>query len=115
VSMDDLIRLINDPPIEHRPELRWWLAEGLHTDETLRHEIDTAYRLGFGGMEFLAMDEDNVDRSRYAWGAEKWVHDCQIVVEETTRRSMSVSFTSGAHWRTRTFPPSTPTIPPPGS
>jgi hypothetical protein len=52
--MDDLIRLINDPPIEYRPELRWWLAEGLHTDETLCHEIDIAYRLGFGGMEFLA-------------------------------------------------------------
>ena len=102
--MDDLVRLISDPPIEYRPELRWWLAEGLHTDETLRYEIDTAHRLGFGGMEFLAMDEDNVDHSRYGWGAEEWVHDSQIVVEETTKRNMSVSFTSGAHWSNANLP-----------
>ena len=46
MSMDDLVRLVKNPPIEYRPELRWWLAEGLHTDETLRYEIDTAHRLG---------------------------------------------------------------------
>jgi hypothetical protein len=45
---------LRQPPIEYRPELRWWLAEGLHTDTTLRFEIESAHRLGFGGMEFLA-------------------------------------------------------------
>jgi hypothetical protein len=104
MAMDDLVRLIKDPPIEYRPELRWWLAEGLHTDETLRYEIDTAHRLGFGGMEFLAMDEEAIDHSRYGWGAEEWVHDSQIVVEETTRRNMSVSFTSGTNWSNANLP-----------
>src|SRR3712207_1548619 len=104
MSMNHLTQLIKDPPIEFRPELRWWLAEGLHTDETLRYEIDTAHRLGFGGMEFLAMDEDGIDHSRYGWGAEEWVHDSQIVVEETTKRNMSVSFTSGAHWSNANLP-----------
>ena len=102
--IDDLARLIKNPSIEFRPELRWWLAEGLHTDETLRHEIDTAHRLGFGGMEFLAMDEGNIDHSRYGWGAEEWVHDSQIVVEETTKRNMSVSFTSGTNWSNANLP-----------
>ena len=51
MSLDELAALLADPPIEYRPEVRWWLAEGLHTDETLRREIDTAHRLGFGGME----------------------------------------------------------------
>ena len=104
MAIDDLVRLIKNPPIEYRPELRWWLAEGLHTDETLRYEIDTAHRLGFGGMEFLAMDEGNIDHSRYGWGAEEWVHDSQIVVEETTRRNMSVSFTSGTNWSNANLP-----------
>jgi hypothetical protein len=104
MAMDDLVRLIKNPPIEYRPELRWWLAEGLHTDETLRYEIDTAHRLGFGGMEFLAMDEGNIDHSRYGWGAEEWVHDSQIVVEETTKRNMSVSFTSGTNWSNANLP-----------
>ena len=104
MTMDDLVRLIKNPPIEYRPELRWWLAEGLHTDETLRYEIDTAHRLGFGGMEFLAMDEGDIDHSRYGWGAEEWVHDSQIVVEETTKRNMSVSFTSGTNWSNANLP-----------
>ena len=104
MTMNDLVRLIKNPPIEYRPELRWWLAEWLHTDETLRHEIDTARRLGFGGMEFLAMDEAAIDHSRYGWGSEEWVHDSQIVVEETTRRGMSVSFTSGTNWSNANLP-----------
>ena len=104
MTLDDLARLIANPPIEYRPELRWWLAEGLHTDETLRYEIDTAHRLGFGGMEFLAMDEAAIDHARYGWGSEEWVHDSQIVVEETTKRNMSVSFTSGTNWSNANLP-----------
>ena len=92
------------PPIEYRPEQRWWLAEGLHTDETLRREIDAAHRLGFGGMEFLAMDEQAIDHARYGWGAEEWVHDSAIVVEETTARGMSFSFTSGTNWSNANLP-----------
>ncbi len=104
MTMADFVRTVRDPGIEYRPELRWWLAEGLHTDETLRFEIDTAHRLGFGGMEFLAMDEGAIDHTRYGWGAEEWVHDSQIVVEETTRRNMSVSFTSGTNWSNANLP-----------
>lgn len=95
---------LQDPPIEFRPELRWWLAEGLHTDRTLRFEIAAAHRLGFGGMEFLAMDEQAIDHSRYGWGSDEWVHDSQIVVEETTARGMSVSFTSGTNWSNANLP-----------
>lgn len=95
---------LRHPPIEFRPELRWWLAEGLHTDRTLRFEIDAAHRLGFGGMEFLAMDEQAIDHARYGWGSEEWVHDSQIVVEETTARGMSVSFTSGTNWSNANLP-----------
>ncbi len=95
---------LRHPPIEYRPELRWWLAEGLHTDATLREEIETAYRLGFGGMEFLAMEEGEIDHQRYGWGSEEWVHDSAIVVAETTRRGMSVSFTSGTNWSNANLP-----------
>ena len=104
MTLDDLARLVRKTAIEHRPELRWWLAEGLHTDETLRREIDTAHRLGFGGMEFLAMDEPAADSARYGWGSEEWVHDSQVIVEETTRRDMSFSFTSGTNWSNANVP-----------
>lgn len=104
MTIDDLARALRDPSIEYRPELRWWLAEGIHTDETLRREIDAAHAFGFGGMEFLAMDEGDIDHARYGWGAEEWVHDSQVVVEETTRRGMSVSFTSGTNWSNANLP-----------
>ncbi|WIB77699.1 glycosyl hydrolase [Curtobacterium sp. MCPF17_002] len=104
MSIDDLARGVARPTIEYRPELRWWLAEGLHTDVTLRREVETAHGLGFGGMEFLAMDESAIDHSRYGWGSEEWVHDSQIVVEETTSRGMSVSFTSGTNWSNANVP-----------
>jgi hypothetical protein len=104
LSIDDIARNLAQPAIEFRPEVRWWLAEGLHTDETLIREIDTAHRLGFGGMEFLAMDEEKVDHARYGWGSEEWVHDSQVVVEQTTRRGMSVSFTSGTNWSNANLP-----------
>ena len=103
-SLDDHRDALAHPPIEYRPELRWWLAEGLHTDATLRNEIDTAHRLGFGGMEFLAMDEGDIDHARYGWGSEEWVHDSAIVVAETTARNMSVSFTSGTNWSNANLP-----------
>src|SRR3954467_14918725 len=104
MTLTDLVRLIKNPPIEYRPELRWGLAEGLHTDETLRYEIDTAHRLGVGGLGFLATDGSGIDDSRYGWGAEEWVHDAQIVVEETAKRNMSVRFTPGTNWSNATLP-----------
>ena len=110
-AADRLVDLLAKPSIEYRPEVRWWLAEGLHTDETLRFEIDTAHRLGFGGMEFLAMDEGAIDHSRYGWGAEEWTHDSHIVVEETTKRAMAGSFTSGTNWSNANLPTITPDEP----
>ena len=50
------------------------------------------------------MDEAAIDHARYGWGSEEWVHDSQIVVEETTRRGMSVSFTSGTNWSNANLP-----------
>ncbi|WP_368499943.1 glycosyl hydrolase [Herbiconiux sp. A18JL235] len=104
MSVEDLKRLLTSPSIEYRPEIRWWLAEGLHTDATLRHEIAAARRLGFGGLEFLAMDEEAIDHRRYGWGSEEWVHDNRIIVDETTERGMAVSFTSGTNWSNANLP-----------
>lgn len=86
------------PSIEYRPDIRWWLAEGFHTDKTLKEEIESLYSSGFGGVEFLAMQEPGADSSLYGWGSEEWVHDSHTVVAETTRRGMSVSMTSGTNW-----------------
>lgn len=89
-----------DPGKEYRPEVRWWLAEGFHTDETLRREIRLIDEAGFGAVEFLAMPEPGIDDKRYGWGSEEWIHDTAVLTEEATKRGLGVSYTSGTHWAT---------------
>lgn len=85
--------------MEYRPEARWWLAEGSHTDETLIESIHELYDNGFGAVEFVTLDESNyLDDARYAWGSEEWVHDSHLIVEECTKLGMGVSFTGGTNW-----------------
>lgn len=95
--MDNLSNL-KKPDIKYWPEVRWWLAEGFHTDQTLKNDVSLIHESGFGAIEFLAMEEPGADSKLYGWGAEEWVHDSQVMVEETTRRSMGVSMTSGTNW-----------------
>lgn len=87
-----------DPSIEYRPEFRWWLAEGSHTDETLKNDIQMAYDSGFGAMEFVSLNDEGVDSKRYGWGSEEWFHDAEVIVKETTKKRMGFSMTSGANW-----------------
>lgn len=95
--MIDKKKLIN-PDKVYRPDVRWWLAEGLHTDETLNHDLDLLDKAGFGAVEFLAMDEPGADSSIYGWGSEEWVHDSDLMFRETTKRGMGVSATCGTNW-----------------
>lgn len=104
--MTDIQEQVRDPDITYWPEQRWWLAAGSHTDATLTREIDLAHKLGFGGMEFLAMPEAGIDKSRYGWGSEEWTRSSNTVARETTERGMSFSFTCGTNWSNANLPDS---------
>jgi hypothetical protein len=96
--MKDISIGLAKPPIEFWPDVRWWLAEGFHTDETLKRDIQLLQDAGFGAAEFLAMDEQGVDHRKYGWGSEEWVHDTHTMIRETTERGMGASVTSGTNW-----------------
>lgn len=96
--MDSLKKALQKPGIEYQNEVRWWLAEGLHTDETLKNDLQLLYDAGFGGAEFLAMDEYGADSRRYGWGSEEFVNDTHVIIEETTKKGMAASMTSGTNW-----------------
>lgn len=90
-----------DPEMAHRPYARWWLAEGSHTDETIREAIQELYDAGYGGIEFVTLDEsEHLDNETYAWGSPEWIHDSKLIIEECQKLGMSVSMTSGTHWAT---------------
>ena len=90
---------------EYWPETRWWMAEGSHTDETLKESIDELYNNGVGAVEFVTLNvasltEDQELNDRYAWGSDEWIHDSSLIIDYCTQKGMGVSFTSGTHWGT---------------
>lgn len=87
-----------------RPDVRWWLAEGLNTDETLKKNIQEISDLGFGAAEFLAMPEPGADSTVYGWGSDEWTSDTQLIIREATRLGLGFSLTSGAHWASANLP-----------
>ncbi len=82
-----------------RPEIRWWLAGGSHTDQTLLESLDEIQSLGFGGIEVLTMAEAAMDRSKYGWDTPAFTQSTRLLLEECTKRGMSFSFTSGPNWQ----------------
>ena len=89
---------------KYRPDLRWWLAEGLNIDETLRKNVQQIKDSGFGAAEFLAMPEPSADSTIYGWGSEEWTSDTRLIVEEATRHGLGFSLTSGANWSNANLP-----------
>lgn len=90
--------------MEYRPSVRWWLAEGLNTDETLKKNIQEIYDSGFGAAEFLAMPEDGADSKLYGWGSEEWNTDSQLIIKEAAKLGLGFSLTSGTHWSNANLP-----------
>lgn len=89
-----------NPEMEYKPEIRWWVAEGSQCDSTLKTAIKDLHDAGFGGIEFVTLDEASLDPDIYGWGSDAWIYDTQLIVEECTKYDMGVSFTSGTHWGT---------------
>lgn len=89
---------------QFRPDVRWWLAEGLNTDATLERNVQQIYDLGFGGAEILAMPENGADSSIYGWGSDEWTADTQTVIKKATENGLGISLTSGAHWANANLP-----------
>ncbi len=99
-----------EPEMSHRPYARWWLAEGSHTDETLRESVKELYDAGFGGVEFVTLTSEAqyLDDATYGWGSPEWIHDTKVILEECRKYGMSVSMTGGTYWATANLPTITP-------
>ena len=96
--MQDLKKKLAYIEKPYRNEVRWWLSEGHHTDQTLINEVKMLDEAGFGAAEFLAMGDYGIDVSRYGWGSEEFVHYTHLILEQTTLRGMGASMTSGTNW-----------------
>jgi hypothetical protein len=95
---------LDEPELEFKPEVRWWLSQGAHTEETIRESVREIADAGFAGVEFAMLNEPRVDASKFAYGSQEWVNDVKLIITEATKYGLSASFTSGTHWATANIP-----------
>lgn len=93
-----------DPVLSFGTEVRWWMAEGAHTDETLLEEVQAMYDAGFRGMELCEQVEESISDADYGYGSDQWDHDLKLVLNKALDLGMTVSLTSGTNWATANIP-----------
>ncbi|MCL2165306.1 MAG: hypothetical protein FWH55_13195, partial [Oscillospiraceae bacterium] len=113
--------LLDEPDIEYWPATRWWLAEGMHTDQTLINAVKEIHDMGIGLIEILCRDAgvrlpEDLDQNIwpagttaaniYSWGSEEWEHDTKLLIQEATKYGMGFSLTSGTNWANANLPQS---------
>ena len=99
-----LVRDYSDPALEYQTEVRWWLAEGAHTDETLMEELQTMYDAGFRGVELCQLDVGGLDGRVYGYGSDQWNHDYHLILNKALDLGMTVGMTAGTNWQTANVP-----------
>ncbi|WP_286308083.1 glycosyl hydrolase [Agromyces mangrovi Wang et al. 2018] len=98
-----------DPDRIFSSDVRWWLGEAAHTDETLLEEIQALYDGGFRGVELAMQNDGAADNADYAYGSEMWSHKWNLMMNKLLDLGMSVYLTSGTHWATSNVPGLDPT------
>jgi hypothetical protein len=113
--------LLDAPADKYLPATRWWLAEGLHTDATIKKDMKTLHEMGIGRVEIVCMPEPNLDSNLsdtvfvanatgktpqqiYSWGSEEWTNDTKLIILEANKYGMGFSITSGTHWANANLP-----------
>ncbi len=98
-----------DPDRIYSADVRWWLGDASHTDETLLEEIQKLYDAGFRGVELCMQDDLAAANPTYAYGSEMWTHKWNLVMNKLLDLGMSVYLTSGTNWATSNVPGLDPT------
>ncbi|MCL2736527.1 MAG: hypothetical protein FWD75_07860 [Propionibacteriaceae bacterium] len=120
--MVDQHALFESPPTQYKPGARWWLPEGVNTDDVLRANVKTLYEMGISQIEIVCRGEaavdarytpDNLDTSIwgndtsqeiYSWGSQEWLNDEKVIIQEATKYGMGFSLTSGTNWSNANLP-----------
>lgn len=98
-----------DPDRVFSTDVRWWLGEASHTDETLLEEIQALYDQGFRGVELAMQGDNGAPDALYAYGSEMWTHKWNLMMNKLLDLGMGVYLTSGTHWATSNVPGLDPT------
>ena len=100
----DLYDKFSAPELSFKTDLRWWMASGMHTHETIKEEILAMYNAGFSGVELCQLADRTIDESVFGYGGAQWENDVKLILNTALDLGMSVSLTSGAGWSTANVP-----------
>ncbi|MEE6274185.1 glycosyl hydrolase [Georgenia sp. MJ206] len=98
-----------DPDRIYSSDVRWWLGEAAHTDETLLEEIQALYDSGFRGVELAMQNDNGAPNEDYGYGSAMWTHKWNLLMNTLLDLGMSVYLTSGTNWDTSNVPGLDPT------
>ena len=93
-----------DPDRIFSCDVRWWLGDAAHTDETLLEQIQALYDGGFRGVELCMQNDAGAPDDVYAYGSEMWAHKWNLMMHKLLDLGMSVYLTSGTNWSTSNVP-----------
>ena len=93
-----------DPDRVYSSDVRWWLGDASHTDETLLEEVQALYDGGFRGVELAMQNDAGAPDAVYAYGSEMWAHKWNLMMNKLLDLGMSVYLTSGTNWATSNVP-----------
>ncbi|MFU8874430.1 glycosyl hydrolase [Micromonospora sp. SL4-19] len=98
-----------DPDRIYSTDVRWWLGDASHTDETLLEEIQALYDGGFRGVELCMQNDSGAPDATYGYGSAMWTHKWNLVMNKLLDLGMGVYLTSGTNWSTSNVPGLDPT------
>ncbi|NMO56831.1 hypothetical protein HH310_37375 [Actinoplanes sp. TBRC 11911] len=93
-----------DPDRVYSGDVRWWLGDAAHTDETLLEQLQALYDGGFRGVELCMQDDAGAPNNLYAYGSAMWSHKWNLIMNKLLDLGMSVYLTSGTNWSTSNVP-----------
>jgi hypothetical protein len=93
-----------DPDRVYSTDVRWWLGDAAHTDETLLEEIQDLYDGGFRGVELCMQDDSAANNTTYGYGSAMWAHKWSLMMNKLLDLGMGVYLTSGTNWSTSNVP-----------
>lgn len=93
-----------DPDRVYSADVRWWLGDAAHTDETLLEQIQALYDGGFRGVELCMQNDTGAPDATYAYGSAMWEHKWDLMMNKLLDLGMSVYLTSGTNWSSSNIP-----------
>ena len=77
---DRLTERFAEPELKYKSDMRWWMAAGMHTDETIQNEIRAMHEAGFSGVELCQLADQTIDGKIYGYGSAQWENDVKLIL-----------------------------------